>query len=514
MPRAACRLLLLLAALPSGQAFTCAGSVGVDFRCCDTSSCSGVGSGIPCSVCTSGAQCVAGSCTSTSCPAGKYLSGGACVFCLPGTANGAASTTASACPPCADGLVSPAGARACTAPCSLGAYALQAGGCATCGRGTYSAPGGLSCATCPAGTTSLAGSASAAACVPPCSGGAYLTASGCQACSANTYSAAGATACTPCRSYFQAPPGAAACAPPPGAAIMSSFAASYSDMRPAVFSDPVSLSAASPAVKVFSQAASAYSDRTSYYVTLEPPEGYAVLLTFLAVDSEECCDSVFVYTNASLTGELRATFSGALSGSSLPAPMQFPPGWSPSVQLHTDSSSVSGGVVLAASLVCADPACAAAPPQPSASPLPSASSTPPPPAPGGGGGGLGGSGGGGGGGGGPSGGASAAAGALHSSSAAGVGVGVVLVGLFVVAAGALIHRHSQAQLAGKQGAPGGSGEAAVVVSHNPMASALGGGSVQPRPPQGPRPGQWAGAPPPLAGAPPQGPPLRALGSAV
>ena len=398
-----------------------------------------------------------------------------------------------------------------------GSYLLSSGGCARCTAGTYSAASGLSCAPCPEGATSLAGSATAAACTAPCSAGAYLAASGCQACPANTYSAAGATACAACRPLFQSPAGSAACAPPPNAALMSSFPSTSSSSRPAVPDDAVSLSAAEPALTVFSQASTAYATYTSYYITLQPPPGgYAVVITFLSIATESCCDSVRVWSNASLTGtQLGGSWSGDLSGSELPEPIQAPAGWSPSVLFYSDSSVTSTGIAFTASLVCADAACAAAPPQPSAPPLPSPSSTPNPGAlaPGGGGGGGGGSFGGGLGGigaGGGGGGSVAAAGALDSGSAAGVAVGVVLMLLFVAVAGALIYRHSQAQLVGKLAGWGGAGGEGVVVSSNPMASAL--GAAQPRLQHGPRAMGAGGGALGAQARPPPGPPPRGVAS--
>jgi hypothetical protein len=308
--------------------------------------------------------------------------------------------------------------------CDAGFYP-SGSNCSSCPSNTYSLAGATACTPCGAASVSTGG---ASACSAVCPAGQFASAaagsslSTCQRCPANTIStAAGSTSCTPCSPYASVNSGSTACTVPTGSLAMAPFLATTAASRPAAAGTPAPLSASNPPLRIFSQVAAQYATSTGYSITLTPPRGYAVRLTFTAFSTEPSYDQVLVFSNASLNG---AVLGGPYSGSTLPPPIQAPPNWSPSVLLFSDSSNTAAGIAFVASLVCMEPSCAGAPVQPSASPLPTS--------------GLGGVspgylGGGGG--------ASASASAeLDAGAATGIAVGVLLVVALGAAAAVLVCR--------------------------------------------------------------------------
>ena len=108
--------------------------------------------------------------TTTSCAAGKYLSGSTCYNCPAGRYSaGGTVTTCTACP--AGRYASTTGLSTCTA-CPAGRYASTTGlsTCNTCSAGYYTGAGSSKCTACPSGTYGATGNLSTCTACPslPC----------------------------------------------------------------------------------------------------------------------------------------------------------------------------------------------------------------------------------------------------------------------------------------------------------------------------------------------------------
>jgi hypothetical protein len=262
--------------------------------------------------------------------------------------------------------------------CGPGTYA-SLGYCALCPAGSYSREvGATQCPPCPSGTVSAPGSTQ---CIAPCPSGQVVSGSACAVCPANTYSQGGSTtSCTTCRAFFSAPSGSAACSPPSNSAPMANFSNLGLGITPAVESfvaPALALSPSDPPLLLYSQPQPTYAHSTTYYATLQPPLGFRVEISFKVFSTESSNDYVSVYSfwNASGKGPMLLPLT---SGPSISLPTVLPgtPNAAPVVTLATDSSVAYSGIILLASLVCAEASCASAPSQPSTSPLPSFSPTP------------------------------------------------------------------------------------------------------------------------------------------
>jgi hypothetical protein len=178
------------------------------------------------SVCPAGQYSVSGAASCTSCPAGRFGSGGSTNASCSGPCTagyacpvGSGSATEVVCPA---GLYAPSGASNCTAcpagryglggstnvscsgPCSAG-YACPVGSlsatAAVCPAGLYAPSGASNCTACPAGRYGLGGSTNAS-CSGPCSAGYACPVGSVSAtaavCLAGLYAPSGASNCTAC----------------------------------------------------------------------------------------------------------------------------------------------------------------------------------------------------------------------------------------------------------------------------------------------------------------------------
>jgi len=120
---------------------------------------------------------------STTCSAGSYRNGSACLSCPPGSfSNRAGSTACSVCP--AGSFSSSAGASSCGL-CSAGRYSSPGSpSCSVCAAGTFSGNGSASCTRCPVGQVAPAGSSQCSAC--PEGTAADSTQASCSVCAAGS----------------------------------------------------------------------------------------------------------------------------------------------------------------------------------------------------------------------------------------------------------------------------------------------------------------------------------------
>merc|ERR1711871_1257332 len=105
------------------------------------------------------------SCSSTTCAAGKFKTGGGCQDCFPGQYTEAAHDTSS-CKSCPTGYQSQAGASQCTST--------------TCAAGEYKNQNTGTCFPCPTGYTSQSGATSCSS--TTCAAGKFKTGGTCQDC--------------------------------------------------------------------------------------------------------------------------------------------------------------------------------------------------------------------------------------------------------------------------------------------------------------------------------------------
>lgn len=119
------------------------------------------------------------------------------------------------------------------------------------------------------------------------------------------------------------------------------------------------LTASVPTVLVRSQSAVNYLDSMQYYQVVSAPPGYLISVSFSVINTEACCDPLYVFNSLTATFRTNTVPVGAsvytCAGYTGACPVSVPRlglyGTPVVVELWTDSSVTSTGLVFTAALV-------------------------------------------------------------------------------------------------------------------------------------------------------------------